>query len=153
MNWTILLAFLTASVAAGATGSLFKPGEWYETLRKPAWTPPKLAFPVAWTALYLLMAIAAARVAVLSDNGLAVALYAAQIALNTLWTPVFFGARRPGLGLLVIVALLVMVVLTTFAFWSLDWVAGLIMVPYVVWLCLATALNFWIWRNNRPVSP
>ncbi|MCV2867376.1 tryptophan-rich sensory protein [Defluviimonas sp. WL0002] len=140
--------FLLASGAAAATGVIFKPGAWYESLKKPSWTPAKWVFPVVWTSLYLLMAWAAARVAVLPENGLAMALFAAQIALNTLWTPVFFGGHRIGLGLAVLVCLLVIVIWAAWVFLSLDLIAGFAMAPYVLWLCLATALNYWIWRNN-----
>ena len=88
-----------------ATGGLFPPGRWYDNLQKPAWTPPNWLFPVAWTTLYLCMAAAGARVAVAEGNGIAMALWSLQIALNALWTPVFFGLRRMRLGLIVLLCL------------------------------------------------
>ena len=94
MIWICFIVFLAACFAAGATGGLFPPGQWYEGLRKPAWTPPNWVFPAAWTTLYLCIAAAGARAAVQPDNALAMAFWALQIALNTLWTPVFFGLRR-----------------------------------------------------------
>ncbi|WP_126975287.1 tryptophan-rich sensory protein TspO [Frigidibacter oleivorans] len=147
----LFLTFLAACVAAGATGFLFKPGPWYDGLRKPSWTPPNWAFPVVWTVLYLLMAWAAARVAVLPGNGQALAFWAMQIALNTLWTPVFFGLHRMLTGLLVMGALLVAVVGTLVTFWTLDTLAGLMILPYLAWLAVAAALNLWIWRFNPKV--
>lgn len=149
MQLTTFLGFLGACLAAAATGMIFQPGGWYRDLRKPAWTPPSWVFPVVWTLLYLLMALAAARVAGLSGNGTALALWSFQIALNTLWTPVFFGGHYIRAGLVVIVLLWVVVALTVLAFWALDWVAALMLVSYLAWLSLATALNFAIWRDNR----
>lgn len=146
----IFAAFLLGSGAAAASGAVFKPGSWYDGLKRPRWTPPGWVFPVVWTTLYILMALAATRVALRPENGAALALYAAQIALNTLWTPVFFGARRIGLGAVVLLALLATVFTMIPAFWKVDWIAGLLLLPYGVWLCLAAALNLWIWRNNRP---
>lgn len=152
MDWTIFLVFLAACLGAAATGALFPPGDWYDRLDKPSWTPPKWLFPVAWTALYIAMAWAAARVAVLPGNGLALALWACQIAFNGLWTPVFFGLRRMGGGLVVIAALWLAVAATTLAFWRLDLVAGLLFAPYLIWVSYASALNFDVWRRNRGLT-
>ena len=105
MDWGLAATFLAASVAAGATGMIFKPGDWYEGLVKPDWRPKNWMFPVAWTLIYVLSALAAARVAGLAGNGQAMAFWAMQIALNTLWTPVFFGARRMGFSVVVMGAL------------------------------------------------
>nr|WP_111301955.1 TspO/MBR family protein [Paracoccus saliphilus] len=148
MSLNLFLIFILASAAAAATGVIFRPGAWYDGLRKPGFTPPKWAFPVAWSAIYLLSALAATRVALLPGAGLALALWAAQIALNTLWTPVFFGARQIALGMVVITTLLVTVASMTVTFWQLDGLAGLMLLPYLGWLCVAAALNWRIWRDN-----
>jgi tryptophan-rich sensory protein len=76
------------------------------------------------------------------------ALWALQIALNTLWTPVFFGAPKKGAGFAIICALWLTVAAAVWQFWALDWRAGLLMVPYLAWLCVAGALNFRVWRDN-----
>jgi tryptophan-rich sensory protein len=149
MDWGIFLIFLAACSAAAATGMIFQPGAWYEGLQKPDWTPPKWAFPVVWTTLYVLIAYVATRLAPLSGNGIALALWALQIALNTLWTPVFFGARRMGIGLIVISLLWLTVAALIWHAWALDGLAALLLLPYLAWLSVATALNAWIWRNNR----
>ncbi len=125
MIWICFAIFLAACFAAGATGGLFPPGPWYERLRKPSWTPPNWLFPVAWTTLYLCIAAAGARAAVAEDNGIAMALWALQIALNALWTPVFFGLKRLRLGLVVLIALWLAVAATLVALWMVDWIAGL----------------------------
>lgn len=145
----MFLIFLTATGAAAATGVIFKPGDWYEGLRKPGFTPPKWAFPVVWTLLYLAMALAATRIAGLAANGTALALWSLQIALNTLWTPVFFGARRMFAGLVIITLLWLTVAAMLVAFWALDFWAAVLVLPYLAWLSVAAALNLSIWRHNR----
>lgn len=144
----LFLVFLTGCGAAATTGAMFEPGAWYERLQKPDWTPPKWLFPVAWTTLYLCMSWAATRVAVLEGNAFAMAFYAVQLAFNTLWTPVFFGKRDMRGGMIVIAFLWLFVALTLVAFWRLDWLAGLLFVPYLAWVTTAAALNWSVWRLN-----
>ncbi|MCT2541013.1 tryptophan-rich sensory protein TspO [Sedimentimonas flavescens] len=141
--------FLAASCAAAATGMVFKPGDWYAALRKPSFTPPGWVFPVVWSYLYVSLAYAAARVAEAEGSQFALALFALQIALNTLWTPVFFGARRMAFGMVVIALLWGAVAAMGLAFLRLDLIAGLLVAPYLIWLSLAAALNWRIWRDNR----
>ena len=150
MSLVIFLAFLGACMAAATTGSMFGPGDWYDRLDKPSWTPPNWLFPIAWTVLYLAMAYAAWRVAVSGSDVLALGLafWALQIALNTLWTPVFFGKRQIFHALIVIGAMWVAVLLTTAAFLAADLIAGLLFVPYLIWVSYAAALNYDIWRRN-----
>ena len=144
----LFLPFLLAVVAAGSTGTIFKPGPWYAALTKPGFTPPDWLFPVAWTAIYAFIAVAGARVAALPGAGAALALWSAQIALNTLWTPVFFGAHRIGLALIVLSALWLAVVAATALHWRLDRASGLLFLPYALWVSYAWALNLAIWRMN-----
>ena len=148
MFWLLFLIFLCACFSAGATGGLFPPGSWYSDLKKPAWTPPNWLFPVAWTSLYFFMSLAGARAAISPDNGLAMALWSLQIALNTLWSPVFFGLKNVKLGLIVLVALWLSVACTTLALWQVDWLSGLLFLPYLAWVSIAGALNASVWRLN-----
>lgn len=152
MFWLCFGIFLVACIGAGSTGSLFSPGPWYRALTKPSWTPPDWAFPVVWTSLYVCMAFAGARVAVRPDNGVAMALWALQIAMNGLWTPVFFGLRRLRLGLVVLIGLWLSVALTMVALWQVDWLSGLLFLPYLVWVSIAGALNFSVMRLNPEVA-
>ncbi len=148
MTWVYFGIFLCACAAAGTTGGLFQPGDWYRSLNKPNWTPPNWLFPVAWSLLYLCMAGAAARVAGLEGSGLALALWSLQIALNTLWTPVFFGLKMIRAGLVVLIALWVSVASCMVALWAVDWVAGLLFLPYLVWVTVAGALNMSVMQLN-----
>lgn len=147
-DWQLASLFLIASVAAGLTGMLFKPGAWYESLVKPNWRPKNWMFPVAWTTIYILSALAATRVAVLPGNAFAMGFWAMQIALNTLWTPVFFGARRMGLSVLVMGLLCAAVLGMIVTFWTLDFWASVMLLPYALWLSLAAPLNWRVWRDN-----
>lgn len=153
MDWTVFFVFLAACGAAASTGVLFPPGDWYRRLQKPRWTPPNRAFPIVWTLLYLAMSIAAARISALAGHepwaGPGLALWAAQIALNTLWTPVFFGLRRMAAGLVVILCLWLAVAGMTLVFWGLDPVAGLLVLPYLLWVTVAASLNASILSLNK----
>ena len=153
MSIILFALFLSATVAAAATGMLFPTGDWYKRLDKPAWTPPNWAFPVMWTTIYLLIAVAGARVAPLDDNALAMAFWGLQIALNTLWTPVFFGLRRLRAAMIVICALWLAVLGATLTHLSLDFWAGLAFLPYLAWVSVATMLNLTILRLNPDEKP
>ncbi|MEJ6393081.1 TspO/MBR family protein [Gymnodinialimonas sp. 2305UL16-5] len=148
MEWSVFILFLGACCAAAATGSMFAPGEWYRQLVKPGWTPPDWLFPIAWTLLYLASAYAATRVAVLDGAAHAMGFWALQIALNTLWTPVFFGLERIRAGAVILVFLWIAVIGSMVTFLQLDMLAGALMIPYVIWVSYAGALNLAILRLN-----
>lgn len=147
-DWALFLTFLAACGAAATTGAMFDPGRWYENLDKPAWTPPNWLFPVAWTVLYICMAFAAMRVAQLPGSGQALAFWGAQIAFNTLWTPIFFGLQRMRAAMVVIGFLWLFVAATMIAFWQQDVLAGILFAPYLLWVTIAGALNLSVLRRN-----
>lgn len=134
--------------------------DWYPALDKPSWTPPDRAFPIVWTALYLLMGIAAWLVwrrlqadSQGSGSGglrhwLPLLLFAVQLALNGLWSALFFGARAPGLAFAEILLLLAAIIATTVVFSRVSGAAALLLVPYLLWVAYAAALNFAVWRMN-----
>lgn len=154
MDWSLFIIFLGACCAAAATGSMFPPGEWYRALPKPSWTPPDWLFPVAWSVLYLSLAFVAARAAPLPGAEHVMAFWALQIALNTLWTPVFFGLRRLGAALVVIVCLWVAVIGLLLSLWPVDRLAFWAVSPYLVWVSYAGALNASIFlRVRRAAQP
>lgn len=148
MDWSLFVVFLAACCAAAATGSMFPPDKWYRALRKPVWTPKDWMFPVAWTTLYLMSAYAATLVAMMDGNGMAMAFWALQIALNTLWTPIFFGLKRIKTAMFVLVCLWVSVFGTLIAFSTMSATAAWLMAPYLLWVTVAGALNGAIWRLN-----
>lgn len=124
---------------------------WYMALAKPALTPPGWVFPVAWTTLYILLGLALAMVLNARGargRGMAVAFFAAQFVLNLAWTPLFFGAHMVDAALLVIVAMLALSIATTFLFARVRRAAAWLMLPYLVWLGFAGALNWGIGRLN-----
>ncbi|MAB24379.1 tryptophan-rich sensory protein TspO [Pseudomonas neustonica] len=141
--------FLLACGAAATTGIIFKPGQWYENLIKPGFTPPNWLFPVAWTLIYILLAWVGYRLATIPGSQVVLALWAAQIALNALWTPVFFGAHRVFTAMVIIALLWLVVAVMVLLAFKLDFISGLLLLPYLAWLCVAAALNFFILRKNR----
>jgi tryptophan-rich sensory protein len=122
--------------------------EWYPTLNKPSWTPPSWLFGPVWTALYVLMAVAAWLVWKQGAARGAMILFGAQLLLNLAWSFLFFGARSPGLGLIEIVVMWLAVAATIFAFALKSRLAALLMVPYIAWVSFATALNAAIFMLN-----
>lgn len=148
MDWYAFAAFFIACAAAGSTGAMFPPGEWYDKLSKPGWTPPNWLFPLAWTVIYIAMSAAAARVAAIPGAGALLGLWAAQIAFNAIWSPIFFGLRRMKTALIVIALLWLSVAATMAGFLAVDRIAGLLFAPYIVWVTVAAALNASVMRRN-----
>jgi len=137
-----ILVFVTAS-----SGALFKPGEWYETLRKPPWTPPNWAFPVVWSVLYIMIAYSGWLV---WQAGLTIAiwLWVAQLVCNGLWSFFFFG-RKMMRAALVDMALMLIFISAYIAFTlPVLPLAGLLFVPYAIWVIIAGTLNYSVLRLN-----
>lgn len=145
------LFFLACALAAAAGGALWPPGEWYAALAKPSWNPPSWVFGPVWTTLYLMIAAAGWLVWRAAGPGRrALALWVVQMALNALWTPAFFGAHQPFVGLVVITALWGTVLAFASAAWRVSRAASLLFVPYLLWVSFAAALNAALWWMNRP---
>jgi len=146
-----LFGWLILFFAAAAFCAQFKPGDWYAALAKPAWTPPNSIFAPAWTLLYTLMAIAAWLVwqrRGLQAGALPLALFVAQIVLNALWSWLFFGLHRMDLAFFELCLFWLLLLATLIAFWQVRTLAGGLLVPYLLWVSFAGALNFAIWRLN-----
>ncbi len=147
----VSLAAVAVVAALGGLATSANVATWYAGLQKPAFNPPNGVFGPVWTTLYLLMAYAAWQVWRRSsgpDRRRAMGLHGAQLALNLAWSVIFFALHRPDLALAEIVVLFVAVVLTARAFWRIHRPAGLVMVPYVLWVSFAAVLNFEVWRLN-----
>jgi tryptophan-rich sensory protein len=134
---------------------------WYAGLAKPTFNPPNAIFGPVWTLLYTLMAVAAWRVHVRTDAGeltgriaggpsnrTALTWWWLQLALNAAWSVIFFRAHAIGFALLESFMLLAAIAVTTYLFWRVSQLAGVLLVPYLAWVAFATALNFEIWRLN-----
>jgi len=150
-----LLGFIAACFVAAATGSFFRPGDWYERLVKPSWRPPNWLFAPVWTVLYLMIAVSGWlvwRAAGVVGAAPALAVYAIQLVLNAAWSPIFFGLHRPWLGFVDIMLLWLSVIATISLFYPVHAGAALLLVPYLLWVSFAAALNLAIWRLN-PVTP
>lgn len=149
-----LAVALAVCFAASLIGSaLTQPNlGWYATLAKPGFTPPNGVFPVVWTILFVMMAVAAWLVwRAPGDDGdrkTALIWFAIQLALNVSWSFAFFGMQSPIFGLGVILALIVAIVITIVYFDRLSRVAALLLMPYVLWVWFAAGLNFSIWLLN-----
>ncbi|MGC8467648.1 MAG: TspO/MBR family protein [Acidithiobacillus sp.] len=145
---------LALTLAVASSGSLFRPDAWYERLRKPKLMPPGWVFPVVWTALYVLMALAAAEVFVHYDARLrswALALYALQLVANAAWSWLFFKLHRPLWALWDLILLWILVLACILIFAQIETLAALLLVPYGFWLLIALYLNAATWALNRPM--
>lgn len=137
-----LVLFLTLVLGGGLAIGLFNvPGEWYAGLAKPAFNPPNWLFGPAWTLLYILIAVAGWRVWLRDHTGWSMRLWWVQMALNFLWTPVFFGADRVDLALIIILLLLAPIIAFIAKTWMRDRVTSWLFVPYAVWVAFASVLN------------
>jgi tryptophan-rich sensory protein len=146
-----LFCWIALCFGAAASGAIWSPDAWYAQLRKPAWNPPTWVFGPVWTALYAMMGVSAWRVwrrAGFAGAGDALGIFLLQLALNALWTPVFFGWHRPGWAFAVIVAMWIAILATLISFRRHDRLAAALLVPYLAWVSFASALNFALWRAN-----
>jgi benzodiazapine receptor len=137
-----------ATFSAAAFGARFGPTAWYEQLTKPTLNPPNWVFGPVWTALYLMMAIAAWLVWRADGRTQPLGLFAIQLSLNAVWSALFFGLHHPGWALVDIALLWVAVAATLASFWRSNTIAGCLLVPYLAWVTFASYLNFMIWRLN-----
>lgn len=125
-----------------------RPGGWYAALNKPAFNPPNHVFAPVWLALYVCIGVAGARTWSRNPHSPAMAAWLAQMALNFLWSPVFFGMHRVSLALGIVVALLIAIAAFITLRWRADRLAALLFVPYAAWAAFATVLNWSIYRLN-----
>jgi tryptophan-rich sensory protein len=144
---TVLLGTLSAALSQSGVGN-----PWFDALVKPSLYPPPALFGIVWTILYALMGFALAMVLAsrgARGRGLALGLFAAQLAINLAWSPVFFGLRQITAALGVIIALDIAVMLTIWAFWKVRPLAAWLLLPYLAWVLFATALT-WQFREANP---
>ncbi len=136
----------------GGSVTIHAVATWYPKLVKPWWTPPAWTFGPVWTLMYALMGLAAARVWVrrgrTRGGRQSLVLFAGQLALNCAWSFLFFGMRVPGYAFAEILLLWIAILALAIWWWWLDRVASLLLLPYLLWVAFAAALNAVIWNLN-----
>ncbi len=155
IHWSHLLGWVILCEAAGIIGSVFTFSAiptWYQTLTKPVFNPPSWLFGPVWVTLYALMGVAAYRVSRLGmKRGAvksAVVMFLIHLALNALWSPIFFGARQIPLGFVTIVAIWLTLIVTISRYQKLDIKSAYLLLPYLAWVSFATVLNYNLWLLN-----
>jgi len=151
-----LIGWLIVSFAASAIGALasIQAKSFYSQLAQPAWAPPPFLFGPVWTVLYALMAIAAWlvwRSGGLYTNRIALSFFLVQLALNALWSWLFFAWQRGALAFVDIVLLWVLIIVTLVSFWRVRPLAGALLIPYLLWVSFASALNYSLWQLNPQI--
>ena len=156
-NIVKLVISILASFAAGGIGSLFtfkSIPSWYAELKKPRYTPPNWLFGPVWTTLYIMMGISVFLVwrNGLTMNGvlLAFTLFWIQLVINALWSIIFFGIKSKGGGVITIIVLWFLILATIIASFQVSVWAGALLIPYIVWVSIASYLNIGIWLLNKP---
>lgn len=149
-----LIAFILLCLIVEVIGSLSTKeivSTWYPTLIKPSWTPPDWVFGPVWFCLYMMIAVSGWLIyrSEYSDKRfVALILYGIQLALNFIWSFLFFSLRSPALGLIDIVLLCLLIILTIIKAWPVNSLGSLLLIPYLIWVLYATSLNAGIWLLN-----
>jgi tryptophan-rich sensory protein len=147
----LIVSFIAAAIGGAAS---VQAGAFYTGLLLPDWAPPPTIFGPVWTVLYALMGIAAWlvwRVGGFRAATTALTLFLVQLALNALWSWLFFGWRRGAFAFVDILLLWALIVATLIAFWRIRPLAGALLVPYLLWVSFACALNYSVWQLNPQV--
>lgn len=151
-NWLKLVIALALPQLAGFLGSIFTSAKiptWYASLAKPFFSPPNWLFGPVWITLYLLMGISLYLVWVKkAEKKKALWLFGVQLALNAVWSPVFFGMQNIMLAFVVIVFLWLAIILTIIYFYKVSKKAAYLMLPYIIWVSFAAVLNLALWLLN-----
>lgn len=151
---TFFILFVVLCLSVGAIGGLVTAesvGSWYPTLQRPSFNPPDWIFGPVWTLLYTVMGYSVWRVwssFKAPKRRCALILFGIQLFFNLGWSVIFFGLQEIAFAFIHIIALDLLVGVTIFFFWRIDRLAGLVLVPYLVWLLFATVLNAMIWHLN-----
>jgi benzodiazapine receptor len=144
------LGIVAVAAAIGAAASV-EASAFYAQLVRPAWAPPASAFGPVWSVLYLLMGVAAWLVwrgRATKPVGTALTLFFVQLGVNALWSWLFFAWRNGAWAFAGVVLLLALIAPTIVAFWRIRRLAAALLLPYLAWVCLATALTWSVWRGN-----
>ncbi len=142
--------FVGLVLAAAVFGGQWGAGPWYNALSKPSWTPPNWLFPVAWTVLYLMIAVAGWLIweTPHESQNLLLAVWGIQLLLNAGWSYIFFGRKEIGLAFIELSGLWLSIAAFILLAWPVNPNASLLFIPYLIWVSYAGALNAAIWRRN-----
>jgi translocator protein len=143
-----LIPFIFCVVIAASAGAAFTTGPWYEALNKPWWTPPNWVFPIAWSILYFMIAIAGWLAWRAGGLGQAVVIWGIGLVLNASWSYVMFGRQDISSALIVVAGLWLATAAFILATWRLEPRSAYLFLPYLGWVSFAAALNFAVWRMN-----
>jgi translocator protein len=144
-----LVLFVALVLGGGLIiGFVTTPGAWYATLSKPPFSPPNWIFAPVWSTLYFIIAVAGWRVWIKDGNSAPMKLWWGQLALNFIWSPIFFSGHRIDIALGVIVLLLITIIGFMVITWRQDKIASLLFAPYAAWVAFASVLNGAIWLLN-----
>lgn len=125
----------------------------YGSLKKSILTPPAFVFSIVWTILYIMMGLAAYRIYMNNKQGKndynGYFNYLVQLLINFLWSIIFFNFRLYGISFILIIILLIFIIITVIKFFKTDKIAGILMIPYILWTVFATYLTFYIWMFNE----
>lgn len=152
MNYKKLISSLAIPLLVGAVSGFFTRNakEVFDSLVKPSFAPPPSIFGPVWTILYLLMGISLYRIWQSDkDIKMAVIFFAIQLFLNFIWSPIFFVLNMRLLAFIVILILLFSILLTAFSFYNIDKLAGVLFIPYILWVSFATILNYSLYYLNK----
>lgn len=153
--WISFIIFIFLCFAVEIIGSVWTKetvSTWYPTLVKPVWTPPDWIFGPVWFCLYITIAVAGYLIYQTPQShkrSVALIFYGFQLALNFIWSFLFFSLQNPTLGLIDIILLCLFISLTIIKAWPVSPLASLILVPYLLWVLYATSLNAGIWLLNH----
>ncbi|MBP5979140.1 MAG: tryptophan-rich sensory protein [Halomonas sp.] len=147
VGW-LVLAYIAAGIGTVAS---INAAEFYASLQQPLWAPPAWLFGPMWTTLYGLMGIAAWLVWREPGARTALTVFVIQLALNALWSWLFFVWQLGAIAFIATLALWVMIAITLVMFWRLKTLAGVLLVPYLAWVSLACALTWSVWQLNPQV--
>ena len=152
MNWQTLIIFIILCQTAGILGAIFTVKAiptWYKNLKKPSFNPPNWLFGPVWTLLYLLMGVSGYLLWQNNHSSTGIILFFTQLALNAVWTPLFFGAKKLGLAFFEITLMWLAIIMTIIFAWNIYPLASILLIPYLFWVTFASVLNFSIWQLNK----
>ena len=157
MSTLALFLFPIISLSIGYAGSYFTRSSietWLKTLRKPSFYPPKWIFPLVWTILYIMIGVSAYLIwskdeGFSSKHETAWTVFFLQMVLNYAWTPLFFGMHLIFMALVDVILMEVFILFNIYYFYQIDNLAAYLLIPYAIWVIIATAINFEMWRLNR----